>query len=272
MGFCVAENLAEECAAALVIALMLPAYQLRLVKIPHLAIPRNTCAIQGHQYDYYRKLFDCVDSCITLSCTEEGIRSLLCSVFFEPEVPCNLVGAHLLGVKSATQSINNNSRLAALLIARRVPKIYPLWAAATWIEGTSVVFAYTIKGLPPICIPVAIWTDTLQSFVQVQYPLTASRPGFVSRAREYSTSYFVNPGFVLPCTPSPPFGETTTSNLSLEVRAHLEHEHRPLKCNTYWMLRGDKRLAVLQDHNMLQFEHRLRTTNQRADCREFPSK
>lgn len=156
--------------------------QSKNINIPHIIIPRKIGPSQNHQDDCYKKLFHCINSCITLSCAEERIRSLLCSLFFEPTVPCNLVGAQLSGVKSATQSINNNSRIAALLMAKRSRKIYPLWETAIWVDGTIKIFAYTIKGMPPINIPGASWRGTLQSFIQAKYHSTTSRTGFVPRA------------------------------------------------------------------------------------------
>ena len=268
MGFCFAKNWAEECAAALAVVLMFPTYLQCPIKIPHFILPPEISPAQTPQNHCYRNLFDSIDSAITLSCTDEGIESILCSVFFEPDVPCNLVGAQLCGVKSAIQSINNNPQLTALLMVERSPKVFPLWAAATWIDETSKVFEYTIKSLPPISVPVAFWTDTLQSFVQATYTSITDRPGLVSRAREYGTSFLVNPEFILPHTPSPPFGETTISNVSLEVRRHLNHDHRPIQFSTYWTLKGGKKLAALQDQKMSRFEYCLPLTHQTTDTEE----
>lgn len=69
----------------------------------------------------------------------------------------------------------------------------------------------------------------------------------------------------MPFIPSPPFSETTISNISLEVRAHLEHDHWPIRCSTYWILKGDKKLAALQKQQVPYFEYRLPSIDRTAD-------
>ena len=92
------------------------------------------------------------------------------------------------------------------------------------------------RGLPPINLPVASWTCTIQSFVQAEYYSITDRPDSIPRAREYSIAYLIGSDIVMPFTPSPPFGETMTLNLSLETRTHLEHHHRPILYRTSWIL------------------------------------
>jgi hypothetical protein len=64
-----------------------------------------------------------LDSCITLSCCPEGIDSLLCSVFFDLRVSCNLVGAQITGVIKALLLIQANGKLLLSLITRRCAKL-----------------------------------------------------------------------------------------------------------------------------------------------------
>ena len=47
---------------------------------------------------------------------------------------------------------------------------------------------------------------------------------------------------MVPFTPSPPFGETTRSNLSLDVKKHLQHDHRPILHQTSWVLKNGEEL------------------------------
>lgn len=151
-------------------------------------------------------------------------------------MPCNLLGAHLSGVTKALNPLKDNPRILAPLIARKSPKISPLWLATIWRGQASHVLQTVMGGLPPISLPVASWTGTIQSFVQAEYHSITDGPDSIPRAREYSIAYLIRPDVVLPFTPSPPFGETTTSNLSLETRTHLEHHHRPILYNTSWLL------------------------------------
>lgn len=222
------------------------------MKLPPLITQLNSNSARGKKDRYYDKLFDCLNSCITLSCSQKGIDSLLCSVFFDPEVPCNLVGAHLLGIAKAIESVkSNNPRAFANLMIKRCPNISPLWLAAIWSGQASGILACAMGGLPPISLPVASWTETLQSFLQIGYHSPTNRPCFISRACEYSVSYFVHPNFVAPFTPSPPFGETTIPNTSLEVQKHLPHNHQALQHQTYWILaNGDELPAPQPPKNM----------------------
>ena len=84
----------------------------------------------------------------------------------------------------------------------------------------------------------ASWTGTIQSFVQAGHHSITDRPDSIPRAREYSIAYLIRSrsDVVLPFTPSPPFGETSMSNLSLETRTHLEHHHRPILYRTSCLL------------------------------------
>lgn len=127
VDFCMSEGITKECAAAaLAIVLTLPGDTVSTIKLPPLITRLNSNSARGEKDHYYDKLFECLNSCITLSCSQEGIDSLLCSVFFDPKVPCNLVGAHLLGVTKAIEPVKSNPRAFANLMVRRCPKISPL--------------------------------------------------------------------------------------------------------------------------------------------------
>ena len=230
------EGIFRECVAALAIVLTLPTRTEPPLKLPCLTTSLNICSAQSHKDNRYHNLFGCLNSCITLSCSAEGIDSLLCSVFFEPTVPCNLLGAHLYGITKAIEPLKDDPRILAPLMAKISPKISPLWLATIWRGQASHVLQTVMEGLPPISLPVASWTGTIQSFVQAGYHSITDRPDSIPRAREYSIAYLIRANVVLPFTPSPPFGETTTSNLSLEIRTHLEHHHRPVLHRTSWML------------------------------------
>lgn len=210
--------------------------------LPCLTTPLKFDAAQGQNQDCYESLFGCLSSCITLSCSFEGINSLLCSVFFEPTVPCNLVGAHILGIMKAIEPLQSDPRILAPLMAKKCPKVSPLWLATIWNGQLSRVLESALGGLPPISLPAASWTDTVQSFLQARYLPITDRRDAIPRAREYSIAYLVRPDIIAPFTPSPPFGETAPSNLSLEVKKHLEHNHRPILHKTSWILETGEEL------------------------------
>jgi hypothetical protein len=47
-----------------------------------------------------------------------------------------------------------------------------------------------------------------------------------------------------PWSPAPPFGSTPVRNLSLEVRAHLTHMHRPVSWRIHWVLESGERVPA----------------------------
>lgn len=170
VDFCISEGITKECTAGtLAIVLTLPGHTISTIKLPPLVTPLNSNSARGEKDHYYDKLLECLNSCISLSCSRNGINSLLCSVFFDPKVPCNLVGAHLLGVTKAIEPVKRNQRAFANLMVRRCPKISPLWLAAIWSGQASRILVCSMGALPPISLPVASWTETLQSFLQIGY-------------------------------------------------------------------------------------------------------
>lgn len=108
VDYCKSEDINHECVAALAIVLTLPACIDCPLMLPRLKPPLIFDAARDQNEGCYRGLYDSLNSCITLSCCSEGIDSLLCSVFFEPTVPCNLLGAHLLGVTEAIEPFQSN--------------------------------------------------------------------------------------------------------------------------------------------------------------------
>jgi hypothetical protein len=239
---------------------MLPEYR-KVMKLPRLDLPSFYPSKPGGKDKYYSKLFPLLDGCITLSCSEHGIESLLCSVIFDPEVPCNLLGAQLSGFQKALERATCNPQQVALLLAKACPKISPLWLAVAFIRDTSEVLAHAKGGLPPISLPVASWTDTVQSFVQVRYLSLRDRTCLIPRAYEYSISYLTRPKVRLPFSASPPFGHAALSSISLDVTPHLKHDHRPIRCRTFWILEtGEEEEAQGGPKDMLQVDVFLQST------------
>lgn len=231
---CRSENLEEECFASLATVLLVPDHT--VIELPNFGTPLALALTTDVPDDCYTALLDCLDSCITLSCSVGGIESLLCSSFFDASVPCNLVGAHLLGVSRALDSLQDNQHLFTVLVAQQNPMLSAVWQAAISSGLSSRILESSLSGLPSINLAVASWTDTIQSFLQVNYETDTDMADYLPRAYEFSCAYMVDPCITKPFTPSPPFGENAVSNTSLTVRAHLAHGHRPVSHRTYWLL------------------------------------
>ena len=234
---------------ALAVILMSPKYR---AKPPPLASPESVDCYSGVDEKYYKRLSKCLSRCITLSCCNEGITSLLCSAFFEPKVPCNLVGAHLSGVRKAIEPARNDPKIFTRLIARRNPKSSALWLTATRTGHADKLLNSALGGIPPISLPVASWTGTLQSFVQAGYYSISNRDKYVPRAQEFSAIYLIHHNANNPFTPSPPFEEIAISDISLKARRHLLHDHKMIKSTTYWIFNAEKLHPAQKKSEMIE--------------------
>lgn len=153
--FCLSEGITKNCTAmALAVVLMFPKHRAGPIKLPPLVATARIHSSPNVEEKYYKGLSRCVSRCITLSCCDEGVASLLCSGFFEPKMPCNLIGAHLLGVRKAIEPVRNNPKLFARLMVKQNPKGSSLWLAAIWMGRASKILDSALGGMPPISLPV----------------------------------------------------------------------------------------------------------------------
>ena len=225
---------------ALAVVLISPKYRAGTIKPPPLATPEGVYSYSGVDEKYYERLSKCLSRCITLSCCDEGIASLLCSSFFEPNVPCNLIGAHLSGVRKVIEPARSDLKILFRLMARRNSKLSALWLAAIWTGHAGKLLDSAFGGMPYLSLPMMSWTGALQSFIQAGYSSISNRDDFVPRAQEFSVIYLTHPIANIPLTPSPPFGETAISDVSLDARRHLLHDHKMMESTTYWIFEEEK--------------------------------
>ncbi|KAJ5943168.1 hypothetical protein N7516_003336 [Penicillium verrucosum] len=193
----------------------------------------------------FDELFQSIDKCIFLSSTQDALDSLLCSAFFDPSVPCNLVGAASLGARKAISTANviDNQQLLNT-ITHMKPHLSILWTAAICNDQANSLLNMVLNSLPPICLVAAFLTHTIHSFLQVEYCLRDLEEPRIARATEFQTSYFCRPDVSVPWSPAPPFGATPIQNLSLEVRAHITHQHKPISWRINWVLDSGERIPA----------------------------
>ncbi|KAE8410183.1 hypothetical protein BDV36DRAFT_302996 [Aspergillus pseudocaelatus] len=256
-GFCVLERMEEEFLTGLTSVLIMTS---RHVPPPRFAPPMviSTAPMRSlprPKNMILLEMFRSIDKCMSLSSTQDAMDSLLCSAFFDPCVPCNLMGAASLGVRKAlsiADEIDNRQLLSA--IANKRPHLSLLWAAAVCNDQVTPFLNMALCSLPPICLVAAFWTNTAQSFLQIKYRVMDSNSSMISRADEFKTSYFCRPNLSVPWSPAPPFGTTPVRNLSLEVRAHLAHVHRPISWRIYWNLDSGGRVPSSEQHQLRLIE------------------
>lgn len=86
---------------------------------------------------------------MTLSCNTWGVRSLLCSTFFNMEVECNLVSAWINPAIATIVPLvkEENFTMLMKILASRSPKLSSLWLGAMLVGMTKPILKY------------ANWTD-----------------------------------------------------------------------------------------------------------------
>lgn len=184
----------------------------------------------------FERLFQSLDRCLTLSATFNAIDSVLCSAFFDPNIPCNLLGAKRLAIKHALRLERKTIDYGKLLnaISAIAPHLAILWRGAICSGLAPSLFQQGNSDAPGPMSVAAFWTGKLHSFVQVTYQ--SSKPdasSLIPRSYEFSLTFFCRPKVRAPFPTAPPFGWTTVSNLSLELHEHYGHAHKPLwwRCN-----------------------------------------
>lgn len=250
LDFCISKSLEGELLTGLASVPMLASRDAPPPKLaPPIMISANPHPPKRQDSTVFHELYQSTDKFISISSTQDALDSLLCSAFFDPCVPCNQIGAASLGVKkaiSADDEIDNQLLLKRITYMR--PYLSLLWAAAVCTEQAPFFLNICLQNLSPICLPAGFWTNTAQSFLQAKYHDDTSKGTAISRAAEFQTSYFCRPDIPVPWSPASPFGTTTTSNLSLEVRAHLAHVHRPIPWATYWVLESGEKIQASSQH------------------------
>jgi hypothetical protein len=244
LEFCASEGLDEECFIGLATALMLTS---RKAPPPTLTRPSiiSRSPMASRKYGISERLFRYLDKFMSVSSADDALDSLLCNVLFDPCVPCNLVGAVSLGIKEALLPVEGDYQIFLEAIAHKSPDLSFFSAAVVRNDQFKPLLSMALKDLPPLCLVAALWTNTIQSFLQVIYhPSSATEKTLVPRSCEFRTSYFCRPEAFEPWTPAPPFGPTGSSNLSLKVRQHNNHEHRPLWWRSFWTLRSGDRVPA----------------------------
>lgn len=212
-------------------------------------IPAASTLPPPRQHMIFNELFQSIDKCIFLSSTQDALDSLLCSAFFDPYIPCNFVGAASLGVRKAistANAIDNRKLLNAITYMN--PHLRILWTAAVYNNQANSLLNMALYSLPPISLVAAFLTNTIHSFLQVRYCLGDLKKSMIPRANEFQASYFCRPDISVPWSPAPPFGATPVKNLSLEVRAHLAHQHRPVSWMICWILDSGERIPASKNH------------------------
>jgi len=189
-----------------------------------------------------------LDKLITLSCNAVGTKALLNSVFYEPDVACNICGAWLQGTFSFLNSdIMQDQHILLNVLMKRDPSLGILWLGAFIIGAQTRALQEARRGWWKIDLHVAAWTGTLMSFIQEPVS-TLPRIEEISRADEFRLLYLSHEQYynVAPLFPFPPFGSIALKDTNIEVHQHAQCDtnHRLEYEGLTWRCRGGQHTAT----------------------------
>ncbi|KAK1762344.1 hypothetical protein QBC33DRAFT_501462 [Phialemonium atrogriseum] len=165
-----------------------------------------------------------LDRLLTLSCNARATKALLNSVFFEPDVACNICGAWLQGTFAFLDSARAANPPSAPLhtLIKRNPNLGFLWLGAFITGAQACCFREVRQAWWKVDLSAAAWTGTHASFIQELVPNVLPDACEISRADECRLMYLshdVN-NTNTPLFPFAPFGSTAMEDTTLDVRRH----------------------------------------------------
>jgi hypothetical protein len=264
--FASAYNISSQSSLALAIALSLPLHNktkstIQLPTISSFTRASRTSASTPTSVPKMQQDFDNILCYMSLSSNPQYFSSALWSVFWEPEIDCNLVSAWYEPIVQVISPFikSGNCEILAHILAYRCPRIAPLWYGVLAC-GQTTIFHRIINFLitsrtPTLCRPmeeVAAWTGSPQSFMGVYGSGPYLRGEQVSRAdvwrlrHEFSGDNDNPDGLPfknLPFSPWKPFGSIASIETDLAVRTHLEYDrHQWSYANWVWLLNGKQQV------------------------------
>lgn len=225
--YCQLHNVSDQIQAALAAALLIPVakFDNKDIELPIPRLPRR--ATRSQEQPQVLPSWDLetqqLDRLLTLSCNARGVKALLNSVFFEPDVSCNICGAWLQGSFAFLHSnMKGNSGYLFNTLVERDPGVGFLWLGAFITGAEERCLQEARAGWWKVDISAAAWTDTHASFIQepaTKIPLDAQE---ISRADECRLVYLSHEAdhAVPPLFPFAPFGSTAMEDTDLDVRLH----------------------------------------------------
>ncbi|KAI9715647.1 MAG: hypothetical protein M1812_005799 [Candelaria pacifica] len=174
---------------------------------------------------------------MSMSCNHSVIISSLCGVFWEPDVPCNLVSPWLHAVLRELPSMNGiisssgrYAEVVTIMCAFRRPRLAALCLGAALSGLTATVLDLVDSGTPPLDPNAYAWNGCRQSFMDVAgsgpYFRTDSTCQRIQRADVWRLLYL--PPIVeddlhyqsLPFSPWEPIGTTSLQHTVARVKVH----------------------------------------------------
>ncbi|KPM35930.1 hypothetical protein AK830_g10660 [Neonectria ditissima] len=224
--YCDFHGINDQSQAALTAALLIPVakYHRRPIELALPRLPQQTHYEQKKQKAAPSTIEDPLqlDRLLTLSCNARGVKALLGSVFFEPDVHSNICGFWLQGSFTFLNAVKDPHALLRVLM-KRDPELGFLWLGA-FITGTHTPCLRAGRGASwSIDLSAAAWTGTYASFIQAPVPMMVPKKDTISRADECRLLYLAHEMNYTtpPLFPFAPFGSTALDDTAIEVREHV---------------------------------------------------
>lgn len=257
--FCIEHAISDQSHAALAAVLLLPS--LESLRSSKLAVPKTVGfrdSLHGtqrrgpHDWIHSNRY---VDRLITLSCNSGGLRPMLMSVFYEPDIECNAVSAWLPGTIAALTSIGElYSQSVIRLCMSRAPTTALLWLGS-YVLGCHTKFLN--EGLRfgqlPIELRSAAWSGLVQSFIQPPTSNQLVRDGTVSREDECKILLLCQSSdhTRVPLCQWKPFGVTPIDYTDVDVRKHRTCQDHQLLCEKIsWRCEGGRNVMETLSQGM----------------------
>lgn len=204
--------------AALAAAILIPVARHDRHNIRLHALSFETKSISNHDMAAFVPSDAVIDRLLLLSCNASGIKALLHSTFYSPDVYCNFSGPWTLGLMRCLGDCDPVSRLSTLMY--QDPDIGFLWAGAHITGVESLCLAQVSRGLWKVDLALGALTGTQLSFVQASTGID-SGASMLSRADECRIKHLYQQSLGGPNFPFAPFGASHVSDLDLDIRSHL---------------------------------------------------
>lgn len=201
------------------------------------------------------ELYEQIPYYMALSCNFQIIISSLCGVFWEPDVPCNLVSPWLHPVLNelretlASNASPSYTETLCAMCALRCPNLAALWLGATLSGLSPMIVEFIGSGTPPLDPCASAWTSCPQSFMDVAGSGAYAKPTAsgtkISRADAWRLLYF--PPIVdddlhydsPPFSPWEPVGATTFEVSAIRVHMHRDCPRHSLTYRHWSWIRKD---------------------------------
>lgn len=184
---------------------------------------------------------------ITLSANPWGLRSLLCSTFFNPDIECNLVSAWLNPAFAIVNSISPRQSSLAALLANRQPRLGILWLGAILTDLARSILRDIRAGMTALDLPASAWTGTTQTFLTCNM---GTDNGESIRREDECRLLFITAceGHGRPPVWTwKPFGVTQLYDTELSVRRHAQCAVHCLEYESWeWLLTNDCSIQVFK--------------------------